>query len=503
MMILGGFPVIMDTTVVNVALPSILSGFETSLGRAQLVVSMYMIAIALVIPLTGYLADRIGEKTLYMICVCGFTAGSALCGIAWDINSLIFFRVIQGLAGGITMPLGIAMLFRAVPRNEIGAMTGWAGLVMVLAPVFGPLVSGYLVDTSSWRLVFWVNVPTGIIAVIMTRAILQDTDRIANLPFDYKGFVLAGVGFCTALLALTRVAQDGWTSNVVIGMLLVSCVAIVGWIFVELNERTPLLDLKVFRNSTYSLAMVVYLTSNLITFPAMFLLPLFLQSVRGLTPIQTGMLLMPEAVAMMIALPIVGRVYDKFGPLPLIIPGLVGMGYSMFGLRNITMDTAGADMLIFFIMRGVCQALISMPAFTLALSVHPREAVARASAIINVLRMVFPAFSIAIFATILQSRTHFHTSTLAQTVTPDSLGAMQVLSGLRDMVGQAGSPDAMAMWVLDGIVRQQAAIKGFNDVFLLATFVVLIGVVPTLFLRKPSIEETPAVSATPAAEPAD
>ena len=212
-MILGGFPVIMDTTVVNVALPSILSGFETSLGRAQLVVSMYMIAIALVIPLTGYLADRLGEKTLYMICVCGFTAGSALCGIAWDINSLIFFRVIQGLAGGITMPLGIAMLFRAVPRNEIGAMTGWAGLVMVLAPVFGPLVSGYLVDTSSWRLVFWVNVPTGIIAVIMTRAILQDTDRITNLPFDYKGFVLAGVGFCTALLALTRVAQDGWTSN--------------------------------------------------------------------------------------------------------------------------------------------------------------------------------------------------------------------------------------------------------------------------------------------------
>ena len=183
-MAVASFMVLLDTTVVNVALPAIMSDFNTTLNRAQLTITMYLLAIALVIPLTGYLSERVGTKRLYTTCIAAFTLGSVLAGVAWDINSLIFFRILQGLGGGIIMPLGLAMIFRSVPREQVGSMLAFAGMPIVLAPVIGPILGGYITESFSWRLVFWLNLPIGIIGIAMANSMLQETERIRNLSFD-------------------------------------------------------------------------------------------------------------------------------------------------------------------------------------------------------------------------------------------------------------------------------------------------------------------------------
>ena len=506
--VVGTFMVLLDTTVVNVALPAIMNAFNAGLDRGQLVISGYLLALALVIPTTGYFSDRFGTKRVYAISIVGFTLGSVLCGLAWDLNSLIFFRIVTGLAGGITMPLGLALIFRTVPREEQGFVISLAAIPMLMAPILGPILSGYLVETVSWRWIFWVNVPIGILGAVLASRMLQETERVPSLPFDYKGFILAGIGFCAALFALTRVSQDGWTATPVLGLFLLSGVALAAWVFVELREEEPLLDLRVFKNLIYTQAAITYFVSMLVLTTVLFLLPLFLQNVRGLSPFQTGLLLMPEGVAIAVVLPIAGGLYDKLGARPVIIPGLLGLAYAMFKLHNLDVTTSDADLVTLLVLRGASISFMVMPAFTLALSVFSATEVARASALTEVLRQMFPAFGIALFATLLQTRGAFHFSTLAQTVTPDSLAAMQVISRVQDAAGRFGASDAFAnqaaVQVLDGMVQQRAAISAFQDVFLIATGIVLIGLIPSLLLRKPKAQEQPQpAEGTAVAEPAD
>lgn len=506
--VIGMFMVVLDTTVLNVALPTILNTFGTGLDRGQLVISMYLLSLALVIPTTGYLCDRLGTKRLFIMSMTGFTLGSALCGMAWDINSLILFRVVQGLAGGITMPLGMALIFRTVPREDQGFTLSLAVIPMLLAPMLGPILSGYLVETVGWRWIFFVNVPVGLIGVLLASRLLIETERIKSLSFDYKGFILAGVGFCTALLALTRVPQDGWTAANVVGLFGVSAVALVAWVIVELREKTPLLDLRIFRNGTYTQAASLYFIAATILILGLFLLPLFLQNLRGMTPIQIGILLIPEAVAMTVALPLVGRLYDKFGPRPLLIPGFIGLAYTMFKLHNIDLTTSDGELIKILVLRGLSLELIFLPAFTLTLSEFGPAQLARASAMTQVLRQLFPAFGTAAVVTILQSRNVFHFSTLAQTVTPDSLAAVQVMSRLKEAAGQFGASDVLtnqaAVQILDGLVQRQAAVKAFNDVFLVIAVLALVALIPAVFLRRPEErKESGTTRSEPAPEPAD
>ena len=506
--IAGTFMVLLDTTVVNVALPTIMIEFNAGLDRGQLVISMYLLALALVIPTTGYFSERFGTRRVYSLSIVGFTLGSALCGMAWDINSLILFRAVTGLAGGITMPLGLALIFRTVPRREQGFIISLAAIPMLLAPIFGPILSGYLVETASWRWVFFVNVPIGIMGFILATRMLRETEKTESLPFDYKGFILAGIGFCTALFALTKVTEDGWTSSTVLVMFAVSGISLALWVLVELEEKAPLLDLRVFLNTTYTQAAIIYFISMLILSIVLFLLPLFLQNVRGLTPIQTGILLMPEAVAMALVLPLTGRLYDMLGPRPLIVPGLLGLAYSMYKLHSLDVTTSDSDLVVLLVIRGVSIALMALPAFTLALSVFSAEEVARASALTEVLRQMFPAFGTAFFATMLQTRHEFHFSTLAQTVTPDSLVTMQAISRLKEAVGQFGASNfaagQTAVQMLDGIVQLQAAVKAFGDVFFVIAILAVAALVPTIFLRRPKFEEEGELTPVgAAAEPAD
>ena len=277
----GSFTVILDTTVVNVALPMIMLTLGTDLERGQAVLSAYLLALALVVPATGFLSDRLGTKRLYILSITGFTLGSLLCGLAWDINSLILFRFIKGLAGGITMPLGLALMFRTVPRSEQGSMMGIFGLPIIMAPVFGPVIGGFLVETVSWRMVFFINLPVGIMGAVLAIFLLRETEKVPARRFDYKGFILAAIGFSSVLLALTRAPQDGWGAPNVLALFLVAVVSLTAWVIVELTEESPLLDLRIFRNLPFTLSASVYFIGTMVLISVVFLMPLFLQQVRG------------------------------------------------------------------------------------------------------------------------------------------------------------------------------------------------------------------------------
>jgi predicted MFS family arabinose efflux permease len=288
---------------------------------------------------------------------------------------------------------------------------------------------------------------------------------------------------------------------------MLSGVALVAWVFVELREKSPLLDLRIFRNAAYSHAVSIYCIGVTIQLVGLFLLPLFLQNVRLLSPTRTGILLMPEALASVLILPVVGRIYDKLGPRPLIIPGVIGMAYAMFKLHGLDVTTNDADLVKIFVLRGLSFEFMLLPAFTMTMSVFGPAQVARAAALTQVMRQLFPAFGAAVFATMFQSRHLFHVNTLAQTVTPDSLAVVQVLSRLKEAADQFGASGAVAnqtaIQVLDGLVQSRAAVNAFDDMFLIGTILTLVVLVPAFFLGKLKPQEARPAGVAAAPEPAD
>src|ERR1700704_2111037 len=245
--VVGTFMVMLDQTGVNIPPPKITTVFGVGVHETQLVITSYMLALAVIMPATGYLSDTFGTKRLYLITMALFTGGSLLCGLAWNNTSLVAFRVIQGLGGGMMSPLGMTMLFQVVPPAQRNTIMGFFGLPLMLAPVLGPTLGGYLVEYIDWRVIFTLNVPIGLLGLFMGVTMLRETAHVPGLKFDLRGFVLSAVGFSAILLGLSDAASDGWTSSGVLTRFAIGTVALVAWVWVELTEEHPLLDLRLFK----------------------------------------------------------------------------------------------------------------------------------------------------------------------------------------------------------------------------------------------------------------
>jgi len=256
-----------------------------------------MLALAVIMPATGYASDTFGAKRVYLTVIALFTVGSALCGLAPNVEGLILFRVIQGLGGGMVMPLGMSMLFQVAPPGKRGTLMGIFGLPLLVAPIIGPTLGGYLVEYVDWRPIFTLNIPVGILALLAGTFILRETPTHRGTRLDWAGFILSAIGFSAAMLALEKVPEDGWGSLNVQTMLLIAAAAIPCWIVVELSQEQPLLDLSVLKDRTYFVAALVTFVTTIAMYSSLLLLPLFLQNVRGLGAMETGMLLLPQALA--------------------------------------------------------------------------------------------------------------------------------------------------------------------------------------------------------------
>jgi EmrB/QacA subfamily drug resistance transporter len=483
----GSFMVVLDTTIVNIALPRIITVFGSTVDESQLVLTGYMLALAVIMPCTQYLSQTFGTKRLYLFTVVMFTLGSMLCGVAWSIPSLIVARVIQGLGGGMIQPLGMAMLFQVTPPHRRGAVMGIYAMPVMVAPILGPTLGGYLTEYVSWRWVFFLNVPAGLLAVLLGTALLRESPIRPGGRFDLVGFVLAALSTAPVLLAFENAPRLGFGHPEVLVRLAVAVVALPLFVWWELRTPQPLLNLRLFAIPAFSMGAFVNFVASSALFGAIFLLPVFLQNLRGLGAMETGMLLFPQAIASAFSVILGGRLYDKVGPRPLVIGGFAVLAFSTWLLANLDLTTPDSTIRWILLLRGGSMGFAMMPAMTAWMAAAPQAQMQAASALQNVLRQIYGAFGTAIFATILQSRIKFHSQTLSMFVTPDMPAVANLLGQAQQHALAHGIPLAQAKGLavarLMGQVQQAAAVRGFDDCFLLAAVACVVGIGPAMFLK--------------------
>ncbi len=455
---IGSFMSLLDSTIVNIALPSILRGFKADLDSGQLVLTVYLLALAVVIPISGFLAERVGMKRLYLLTLVLFTAGSALCGLAWNLQSLIFFRLLQGLGGGMLQPLGMAIVFTQITPLERGRFMGVLGLPMLLAPILGPTVGGYLVEYSSWRMIFLINLPIGAINVLLAIRLLSETPIRSDARLDFKGFGLALVAFPCILLGFSEGETSGWTSPFVLGMFAAGLGALAAFVRVEMVHREPLLHVRLFERPMFALAMVINFVTQFSLFGLQFLLPLFLQTARGMTPAMTGLVMFPSGIASFVSMNAGGRLYNRLGPRKLVASGLVVLLVATVLLQGLSAQTNVLEIVGLFSLRGVAMGFCMMPVQTAAYNSIPQELMTRATAMVNMLFRIFGSMSTAILTTI-----------LAVSLT------------------ERGAPAGAS--ITEGTAPLNFMVDAFHDAFLGMSLLTVVGIGLSLFLKDHVLEE--------------
>jgi EmrB/QacA subfamily drug resistance transporter len=480
--VIGSFMSILDSTVVNIALPKLMAVYSTDVHGAQWVLTSYLLALAVVIPLTGFLDETFGGKRIYMITVTLFTIASALCGLSWSLTVMIVFRVLQGLGGGLIQPMGMSLLLKEFRPEERGTALGFYGIPLMLAPAVGPTLGGYLVQYVDWRFIFFINVPIGILAVIAASRILHESPLRPGQKLDVWGIALVCVGSASLLLGIDNGPSDGWGSASVVIEIAVGVACLISFVWVELTVRQPLLELRLFRSFAFSAALSVTLIVQIGLFGATFLLPLFLQNLRGLGAMDTGLLLIPQALTVALIMPISGRLFDRVGPKPLLVPGMALLAYSTYLFHSLSMDTSNLQIIETLMLRGVGMGLAMMPATTAAMNAVPRSLIPRATALTNAMQRVSGSFGTAIMATVLSTRETYQYATVAQTVTPTSRGVLTLLAQVQTMPSLATLPAALVheagFLLLYEEVILESTVRAFDDTF----FVAAVICIPAIFL---------------------
>ena len=488
--IIGFFMTVLDTTIVNIAIPRLQNVFGADLTSVQWVLTAYTLVQGVATPLTAFLAQRLGQKRLYLFALAGFTLGSALCGISWNLPLLIFFRVVQGATGAFMSPLAITLLYSEFPPEERGTAMGALGIPILLAPAFGPTIGGYIVTFLGWQIIFYINVPIGIIGLLMGAFFLRGGRSETRTPFDLPGFLFSATGLASLLYGLSDVSTDGWGSVKVLSFLAGGFLLLTIFVFVELSivkrEGHPLLDLRVFTNTPFTTSNFASMLVTFALYGGLFIIPVYLQGLRGLSPYQAGLLLLPQAFASMAASLLGGRLVDKIGVRGVVIPGLAILGLALWLFSSLALNTPYGTIQIWLIIRslslGFCFQPLSVAAFS---EMSPRR-LPQATAVNTTLRFVVSSLAVAVMATLVQTQTATHYAHLAELVTPASpLG--QLVPSLQALFMQHGATASAAystaIQTISGLVQQQAAILAMQDSFRISLFTTGAAILAAFFVR--------------------
>ena len=499
--VFGIFLIILDTTVVNVAFQTLRREYGATLNDAQWIISVYTLSLGIVTPISGYLADRFGPKRIYTIGLAIFALSSLACGLAPSLPVLIIARALQGIGGGLAQPLGPAFIYRTFPAKEQGMAFGFFGIALVLAPALGPIMGGWLVDIDLWRWIFFINIPIGIVGYIVSSRWLPIDTAQRVVKADPLGIATASIGFGSVLYASSLVANYGWTDATVLTWYAVGAAAIITWIIVELYvAKEPMLDLRLFRSPTFAMANLIGYVSVVALFGAEFLMPVYLQALRGYSAFESGLTLLPLAIAAGITTPLAGRFFDKIGPRPLITIGFTILVINTWQFTQIQADTSITTIMWLLAIRGIALGLTVQTTFATALSSAPGPKIARASSLVNGTRFVMQSIGVAILATVLTSTLSAEVKSL-QNQAEEATAAVRAPFGLCETPGVAPEdniPPAAAAKLedlpADQAVPAKAAIRaqiqaacdqnvlGFEAAYLLTFYVGLCAIVFGLFL---------------------
>ncbi len=414
--VFGLFMDLLDMTIVNVAIPELARDLkvdpEHGASTIQWVVTGYLLSLAVFIPVSGWAGDRFGTKKIYLVALALFTGASLLCGLAWDLESLIAFRVLQGVGGGILTPVGTAMLFRAFPPEERAKGAAILMLPMVVAPASGPVLGGYLVEYHDWRWIFLINIPVGILGLAFAALFLKEERQPNPGRVDIPGFILAAVGLGALLYALAQAGIHGFDDSRVLTFGLPGLALLVAFAVVELRTREPMIDMRLFRNRLFSAMNFAQIVGYGGMMGGLFLLPLLLQAEMGLSPLEAGLTTFPQAIGVVAMAQVAGRIYARIGPRRMMMAGMLGIGATTLCFIAVELDTSQWWIRLMMFARGCSFAMVLIPIQTATYATMKPQEMGRASAIFNANRQVAASFGVALIATILSSRLSAHDTIL-------------------------------------------------------------------------------------------
>ncbi|MEI2399824.1 DHA2 family efflux MFS transporter permease subunit [Paenibacillus phytohabitans] len=463
--IAGVFMVVLDSTAMNVALSRLVVDFNTDLHTLQWVITGYMLAQASVIPLSGWLSDRFGAKNVFLTAVIVFTIGSILCATPSSAEWLVVFRVLQGLGGGCVLPVGMAYVYRLAPKSKVGVVMGIMGIPVLFAPAIGPVLSGWLVEYHSWRWIFLINIPIGIICVLIGLRKLPNAAKNTVPGMDKFGMVLGPLAFASLTYGVSQGAQS-WTSDKTLIGLSLGAVALIAFVIAELRSKTPLLELRILKSVDFTTGIIVQWIAQFGLYGALFLLPQFLQQARGFGAFDTGLTLLPQAIASGLMMPIAGILFDRIGVRWLVVCGLSLVSGALFQYSHVDLTTQSRDLILPLIMCGAGMGMMMMPMNTHLLNKAPGNLVNRVTSLTNSMQQVINSLAVSTLVTILTART----SARGLEMQEAAAAAGQTVDG--------ASKEALQL------AKQTVLAQGFADTFHIMIFVAIGGAVLGLLLRR-------------------
>jgi len=501
---LATFMELLDTSIANVSLPHIAGGLSTGQDESTWVLSSYLVANAVVLPLSAWFSRLMGRKNYYMLSVALFTVSSLLCGLAPSLTWLIFFRVLQGTGGGGLAPVEQAILVDTFPAEKRASAFAVYSIAIVTAPVIGPTLGGWITDSYSWRWVFFINIPIGLISLLLSGALISDPpqftrERLANkgkVRVDYIGILLVAVGFGCLEVVLDKGEREDWLeSSFIVAFLVTAIVALVAGVVWELRRKDPVVHLTLLKERNFALASVLYFIIFFILFASTLLVPLMLQNLFGYTATDAGLVLSPGALVIVVLTPLMVMILKKVQPRWMMGFGLMICAFASFSMTRLNLNGDYNSFVIPRMVLGLGIAFLFIPLNLTAYSYLPPEKNNRASSLINLFRNLGGSFGVAFVATMLARRSQFHQSVLSVHISPYNQVAGATLEGILKKLIAAGVPagDALprAQALVYATVQKQSALLAFLDVFWLLCLLAL-AAVPLVLLIKNIRRAAPA-----------
>lgn len=460
----GNFLSVLSTTTINIAVPILMDHFNTGLHTMQWMVTGFMLATGVTAPLAGYLGGRFSYKRLYLFALSGFTLFSLLCAVAGNPMILIIFRMLQGSCSGLIMACTMTIIFQVIPAERRPFAVSLWSLSAMVAPAIGPTFSGWLLQFASWHWLFLINIPVGLIAIILTKTLIPYYRMNVPKSFDVPGLLTVVLGSLALLSAFSQGSSWGWISWKTLLLIALGIVLLVLFVLRELRTEVPLLNLRVFRNRRFTAMLSIYSLVTVAMYAGTYLTPLFLQTVQGATTLKTGLILLPSSVLLAVLSPVVGKLYPKFGPVKLISAGIACIAAGLYLMSKLHVDVSHNFILWAMVVRNLGIGLANVPASTASMEEIPVEWSGHATSINNWVRNVLSSLGLAVFTSLLSSRSVMHA---------------------RELAGTAASGS--------GDIRLLSFTMGVNDVFVVAAFLVLLGFPLMLLLRRRKAGSLPLV----------
>ena len=491
---LSTFMQVLDSSVANVSLPHIAGDLSAAVEESTWILTSYLVANGIVLPLTGWLSTLFGRKRFYMWSVAVFTVASFLCGVSNNLGMLVFFRVLQGAGGGALVPISQAILVESFPREKRGMAMAVFGMGVIFAPIIGPTLGGWITDNFSWHWIFLINIPVGILSLVLTSLLVFDPPYLArrntlrgfHLDLMGLGLVSVGLGFLQVVLD-TGQREDWFGSPFIVWCAILAVAGLVGTVFWELSRQDPIIDFRMLQERNFFLSCLAMFMLGFVLFSSTMLLPILLQTLLGYTAMLSGLVLSPGGVVTLVMLPLVGRLLYRFEARWLVVWGLLVMSLSLFHMANFNLEIDFHTAMMARVYQSFGFAFLFVPINVMAFYFIPKEKVNNATGLINLARNIGGSVGIALVTTLLARRAQFHQTVLVSHLTPFDARYNAALAGASQMLMTHGSnatqAASQAQGLLYGTLQRQATMLAFLDNFWLMGVLALV-MIPLMFLMK-------------------